>query len=233
MSEEITIKKQDLWKYSTFVLVAIVLIGGVFLFTGNPSGNAVNTGNSEVSGVVSASIDDDAVLGDPNAPVIIIEFSDFECPYCKRHHDQTFPLIKEEYIDTGKVKYVFRDFTPTLINPEYHPNAINAAMATECVREQGGDGSYWDMSDKIFANQGFNSVDNLKTLANDLGYDISSCLSSEKYKNEVVKDFTDGQSAGIQGTPGFIIMGKDGKGELISGAYPFSAFQQVIESKLS
>tara|TARA_Y100000310_G_scaffold77162_1_gene73717 strand:+ start:3620 stop:4333 length:714 start_codon:yes stop_codon:yes gene_type:complete len=237
MSEEksITIKKSDLWKYLSFFLIAIVLIGGVFMFTdGSPTvnGNTV-VQPTQQAGKISASVDDDAVLGDADAPITIIEFSDLECPYCKRHHDETFPLIKSQYIDTGKIKYVFRDFTPTLVNPSYHPNAINAAMAVECVGEQ-GDEAYWKMLDKVFSNQGSNSLDNLKSLASGLGYDIDNCLDSKKYESEVQKDFVDGQSAGIEGTPGFVIMKTgDDEGTLISGAYPFSTFQEVIETKLA
>tara|TARA_Y100000296_G_scaffold74291_1_gene92646 strand:- start:3696 stop:4406 length:711 start_codon:yes stop_codon:yes gene_type:complete len=232
--KSITIKKSDLWKYSTFILIAVVLIGGVFLFTGgNENSNTDTVQPTQPSGKVSASIDDDAVLGDSDAPVTIIEFSDYECPYCKRHHDETFPLIKSQYIDTGKAKYVFRDFTPTLVNPNYHPNAVNAAMATECVGEE-GDEAYWKMLDKVFSNQGSNSLDNLKSLASGLGYDINTCLDSKKYESEVQKDFVDGQSAGIQGTPGFVIMKTgDDEGTLVSGAYPFSTFQQIIESELA
>ncbi len=224
----ITLKKSDLWKYSTFVLLAAVIIGGFFMLSGNSGtdGNTVQQPDTQPS-VVKASLDDDAVLGDKNAPVTIIEFSDYQCPYCGRHFSETFPQLKSEYIDTGKVKIVFRDFPLTQI----HPMAQPSAEAAECVREKGGDEAYWKMHDKIFENQQVLSVDNLKLWAKDLGYDIPSCLDSGKYRNEVVKDSTDAQSAGFQGTPGFVIMKTgDKEGIPLKGAYPYSTFQQIIDS---
>src|SRR3990172_7919363 len=158
----ITLKKSDLWKYSTFVLLAAVIIGGFFMLSGNSGtdGNTVQQPDTQPS-VVKASLDDDAVLGDKNAPVTIIEFSDYQCPYCGRHFSETFPQLKSEYIDTGKVKIVFRDFPLTQI----HPMAQPSAEAAECVREKGGDEAYWKMHDKIFENQQVLSVDNLKLWA--------------------------------------------------------------------
>lgn len=228
MSEEgtITIKKDDLWKYSTFVLVAVLVFGSFFVFTGNgsPTGNVVNDGPAPTPSVVKASIDDDAVLGDKNAPVTIIEFSDYQCPFCGRFWSETLGQIKTQYIDTGKVKFVYRDFPLTSI----HPMAQPAAEATECIRDKGGDEAFWKLHDEIFANQQILSVDNLKKWANEIGYDIGSCLDSGEFKSEVLKDLTDGQSAGARGTPYFVV-----NGQVVSGAQPFSVFQQIIEAELA
>ena len=238
MSEEktITIRKDDLWKYLSFFLFAVVLIGGVFLFTGNSddgsiNGNPVAQGQGQDEGKASASVDDDAVLGDPDAPVTIIEFSDYQCAYCGRHYTQTLPLIKSEYIDTGKVKLVFRDFPLASL----HPMAIPSAEAAECVRDvAGNDEAYFEYHDIIFENQNLLSTDNLKSWAKDLGYNIDSCLDSGKFRNEVQKDSVDAQSAGFGGTPGFLIMKSGAKeGTPLKGAYPFSAFQQIIEAELA
>src|SRR3989304_1908007 len=137
----ITLKKSDLWKYSTFVLLAAVIIGGFFMLSGNSGtdGNTVQQPDTQPS-VVKASLDDDAVLGDKNAPVTIIEFSDYQCPFCRKFWTETLPSIKSQYVDTGKVKIVFRDFPLTSI----HPSAQPAAEAAECVREQGGDKAYFE-----------------------------------------------------------------------------------------
>jgi|TARA_Y100000310_G_scaffold70252_1_gene65841 protein-disulfide isomerase len=238
MSEEktITIRKDDLWKYLSFFLFAVVLIAGVFLFTGNSddgsiNGNPVAQGQGQDEGKASASVDDDAVLGDPDAPVTIIEFSDYQCAYCGRHYTQTLPLIKSEYIDTGKVKLVFRDFPLASL----HPMAIPSAEAAECVRDiAGNDEAYFEYHDIIFENQNLLSTDNLKSWAKDLGYNIDSCLDSGKFRNEVQKDSVDAQSAGFGGTPGFLIMKSGAKeGTPLKGAYPFSAFQQIIEAELA
>lgn len=224
----ITIKKDDLWKYSTLVLVAVLIIGSFFVFTGNSgsiNSNVINNGPAPQPSVVKASVDDDAFLGDKNAPVTIIEFSDYQCPFCGRFWSQTLPSLKEQYIDTGKVRFVYRDFPLSSI----HPMAQPAAEAAECVRDAAGsDKAYFEMHDKIFANQQSLSIDNLESWAQDLGYDISTCLSSGEFRSEVLKDTADAQSAGGRGTPYFVI-----NGNAISGAQPFSVFQQIIEAELA
>lgn len=250
MSDEatLTIRKDALWKYSTFLLLALLIVGGFVFFTGNnnsTTGNVVAnnpqpTGAPTQPSQVKASADDDPLLGDKNAPVEIIEFSDYQCPFCRKFWTETLPSIKAEYIDTGKVKFVYRDFPLTSI----HPAAEPAAEAANCVREKGGDEAYFKMHDKIF--QEGNVLDGgdpitgpvrgtaqfgateLKKWAQEIGYDIGSCLDSGKYKSEVQKDLSDATSAGGQGTPYFVINGKP-----LSGAQPFSAFKQVIDAELA
>ncbi|HLC31439.1 MAG TPA: DsbA family protein [Candidatus Nanoarchaeia archaeon] len=235
MSNELTIsiQKDQFWKYSTFVLLAIVVVGGFTFFNESTvSGGAVApTAKAGVQGAqqlaaptakVEVSADDDPVLGDKNAPVTIIEFSDYECPFCERFWSQTLPSIKKDYIDTGKVKLVFRDFPLS-----FHPNALPGAVATNCVREKGGDEAYWKMHDLIFKNQATLSVDNLKVWAKSLGYDIGACLDAMK-KDEIDKDQADGSAVGVQGTPAFFV-----NGQLISGAQPFAAFKQAIDAALA
>ena len=188
-----------------------------------PVGGGSGSGSGGGSGVV-ASEDDDAILGDKNAEITIIEFSDYQCPFCERFWSDTLPLIKKEYIDTGKVKLVYRDFPLTSI----HPQAQGAAEAAECVREKGGDEAYFSYHDKIFGNQQSLSDSNLKKWAKELGYDIDSCLDSGKYRNEVLNDLNDGSSAGVSGTPAFFI-----NGVFVEGAQPFANFKQIIDAELS
>ncbi|MDO8563976.1 MAG: DsbA family protein [Nanoarchaeota archaeon] len=226
--ESITIRKEDLWKYSTFVLLAILIIGGIVYFTGDktPTNNVVPSGNAAVPAAgakVQVSLDDDAVKGDKNAKVTIVEFSDYQCPYCAKFWSDTLPQIQKEYIDTGKVKLVFRDFPLESI----HPNALPAAMAAECVKEKGGDVAYYKYHDKLFENAQSLTDANLKSWAKSLGYDITSCLDSKKYQDEVRKDTQAGSSYGVQGTPAFFVNGK-----LLSGAQPFSAFKAAIDAEL-
>ena len=175
--------------------------------------------------------DDDPVLGDKNAPITLIEWSDYECPFCKRHFMQTLPLLKEKYIDTGKLKLVFRDFPLSF----HDPLATQQAMAAECVREQSNDETYFAYHDLIFQTTKSNGQgmkkEQLYDLAEDVGVDkaeFADCLDSGKYKNEVLKDISDGQSVGINGTPGFILNGR-----LISGAVPFAEFEAIIEKALA
>ena len=172
---------------------------------------------------VEVSIDDDPIKGDVDAPVTIIEFSEYECPYCKKYVDETLNQINEKYIKTGKVKYVFRDFPLG-----FHQHAKPAAMAAECVRDEDGDEAYWEYHDTLFANRTALDNDNLKKYASDMGIDIADCLDNEDFAEEVEKDMADGQKYGVRGTPAFFINGR-----LVSGAQPFANFEKVIEEELS
>lgn len=194
---------------------------------------------SEPAGPVKVSVDDDAVLGDKNAPVTLIEFVDYECPFCKSFFDQTFPQIKKNYIDTGKVKFVMRDLPLS-----FHQNAHKESQAAECAREQGGDSAYFKYHDEIFKRTISNgtglALTQLSVIANDLGLNgnnLQSCLDSEKYKAEVDKDLADASKAGANGTPTFFVGKSDSSGaidgQIVVGAQPYSAFQVVIDQMLS
>jgi protein-disulfide isomerase len=211
----VTKKGDSIWKYATFILLAVV-VTGFFVFLGKS--DRVENGSE-----VDVEIDDDPILGDPDAPVTIIEFSDYQCPFCAKFYSETLVLIKENYIDTGKVKFVYRDFP--LVN--IHNQALKAAEASECVHELGGDEAFWEIHDKLFENQRALSVDNYKKWASELGYDISDCLDSGMMNDEVQKDIQDAQAAGGRGTPHFVINGK-----VISGAQHYNVFEELIESEL-
>lgn len=214
-------------------------------------GSAANTGNTagtgqaapqaappENTGPVKVSVDDDPVLGDKDAKLTIIDFSDYECPFCKRYFDDTFSQIKKEYIDTGKIKYVYRDLPLS-----FHANAHKEAQAAECAREQGEDTVYFKYHDEIFKRTTSNgtglALDQLSIIASDIGLDgnkLQSCIDSEKFKAEVDKDLADASKAGANGTPTFFI-GKSTangiiEGTKIVGAQPLSAFQAEIDKLL-
>ena len=184
---------------------------------------------------VRISLDNDPIRGDPNAPITIVEFSDFQCPFCARFHVQTLPLIIEEYIEEGKVNLVYRDFPIQSI----HPNALPAAVAAECANEQG---RYWEYHDMLFEKQnGWNRLDSNTAIstfsqyATDVGLEqqqFDSCLGSGKYLEEVQGDLSDGRDYGISGTPGFFI-GNDEIGFVkLSGAQPFDSFKKIIDAQL-
>ncbi|MEK7673450.1 MAG: DsbA family protein [Patescibacteria group bacterium] len=171
--------------------------------------------------------DDDPVLGDKDAPITIVEFSDYECPYCGAFYNDAYPKIRSEYIDTGKVKLVFRDYPLS-----FHPNAYPAALFAECVRDQKGDGAYFAVHDQIFETieNGFD-YDSMSKFAVGIGADqaqLKTCFDSEKFKEEIAQDQADGQALGITGTPGFIV-----DGWAVKGAQPFESFQQIIEAGLA
>jgi protein-disulfide isomerase len=193
------------------VIIAAVLAAGYFLRggTGHP-GNGILAGESPV-------------LGSLDAKVTIIEYSDFECPYCGRFALDTFPLIKANYIDTGKVKFVFRNYI-------VHPDARLSAEASLCAYEQGND-KYWAYNDILFRNQGSLDSASLKTYASGLGLDtakFNACLDDGKYGAQVDKDMQDGKAAGVGGTPTFFV-----NGSKIVGAQPYEIFRQTIEAALN
>lgn len=218
------------------ILFAAVLISSSILYVNlkGPAeaqqGNIINVGNNAADNKpVSVSTDDDPVLGKSNAPVTIIEFSDYQCPFCRSFWEDTLPLLKKNYIDTGKVKFIYRDYPLDI-----HPAAMPSALAAECADDQG---KYWEYHDKIFAEQakkGVNTitygVTDLKKWAAEIGLNTStfnSCLDSEKHKAEVEKDFQDGIAAGVNGTPGFYVNGIP-----VRGALPYESFKTLIEAEL-
>lgn len=172
--------------------------------------------------------DDDAVMGSDDAPVTIVEFSDYQCPYCNKFHVETFPQIKEKYIDTGKVKFVYRDYPLSS-----HAGAYPAALIAECVRDQKGDDAYYQVHNELFKmlSSGDFDYDAMSAFASGIGADsgkLKDCFDGDKFKDEIAKDLADGTAAGITGTPGFIVAGMK-----ISGAEDISVFEQVIENALA
>jgi protein-disulfide isomerase len=180
----------------------------------------------------SVRLDDSPAMGSANAPVAIVEFSEFQCPFCRRHFEQTFSSIKQNYVDTGKVRYVFRNY-PLV---EIHPNAKAAAMAAYCAGQQG---DWWKMHDALFTNQSRLGPALYDELAQSLGLDVKkfdSCRESKDTEKKIDEDMAYGQSVGVQGTPHFFI-GHLKNGQIVdvqrvSGAQPLTAFTSVIDSLL-
>jgi len=187
------------------------------------------TGDSGTGGVVAVEVGDSPVKGSETAGVTIIEFSDYQCPYCGRFFTETFGQIEKNYIDTGKVKFVYKDFPLTSI----HPLAQPAAEALRCVRDSKGDEGYFKMHDLVFKNQAQLSEANLKKWALQLGVNIDSCLRSGKHTAEVLADTSYGQQLGVSGTPAFFIGNDEAGYTMLSGALPYSSFEQVIEGYLN
>lgn len=170
--------------------------------------------------------DDDAFLGPEDAPVVLVEFSDFQCGFCGRWYDQTLPLILEAYPD--EVKFVHRDF------PIFGDDSIRAAMATECAEEQG---AFWEMHNALFdagLTNEFETLDEaaLITLAGRLELDtdaFTSCLRSERYLEEVFADREAAVGWGMPGTPSFVINGT----VYLVGAQSFDVFDRIIQAELA
>lgn len=226
-------------------MIAAVLVSGTLVFTrgaGAPKSPGTAAANQQLGdqpgGVTKVSTDDDPVLGDANAPLTIIEFSDYECPFCKRSFGDVLPELKKNYIDTGKLKFVYRDYPLS-----FHANAHKEAEAAECARVQGGDAIYFRFHDQIFTQTTSNgtglALSKLPVIARSFGLDVSKfqqCLDSGTFKSEVDKDIADGTAAGVSGTPSWFIgrSSKDGmiNGTLVVGAQPFAAFKALIDAEL-
>ena len=182
---------------------------------------------------VKVSIDDDPIKGDLKAPVTIVEFSDFQCPFCKRFYDQVLPSLDKEYISTGKVRLVFRDYPL-----EFHKNALPAAIAANCAEEQG---KYWEVHNFLFEHPDKLDTASMLSSAGELNLNrekLEKCMNDKTKEAEINKDFQDGQLYGVRGTPSFFI-GKteDNKNEMtgvyIRGAQPFQVFKTEIDKLLA
>ena len=184
-------------------------------------------------GPVRTSVADSPVLGRPDAPVTLVEFSDYQCPFCQRFFATTLPMLKRDYIDTGKVRYVFRDFPLDQI----HPQARKAAEAAHCAGEQG---KYWEMHDVLFQKSPALAPPQLAEHARTLGLSgttFDACLSSGRHATRVEKGLADGAAAGIQGTPSFVV-GKTKPGDMVDGtpirgAQPLENFRRLIDEVLA
>jgi protein-disulfide isomerase len=176
------------------------------------------------SGPVEIPIDGAYAVGDPNAPVTIVEYTDFQCPFCSRHFEQTFLELKLDYIDTGVVYYVFKDFPLT----QLHPQAVQAANAARCAGEQG---AYLPMHEALFTNQAeWNGRTDagafFSSYGAELGLDTAqfdTCLANRTYEAQVFADMEEGMSFGVSGTPAFFL-----NGYFLSGAQPYGTFVDAI-----
>ncbi len=187
-------------------------------------------------------------MGDPNAPIKIEEFSDFQCPFCGRFSKETEPLIVENYVKTGKVYFTYRSMgnwiSQNIARATGRPEkseSRDAAMAMYCAADQD---KFWEMHDGLFANElgedvGSFTRQRLRLIAEKAGLDLDefdACLSSEKYLQQVNQDYEDGVAAGITGTPAFLLtytVNGEVRQKVIEGAYPFSVFQAEIEAILA
>ncbi len=172
--------------------------------------------------------------GDKNAKLTLIEFSEYQWPYCARYVRETWPQIQRDFVDTGKIKYVFLDFPLESI----HKNALKAAEASRCAVEQG---TYWEMHDQLFTNPNALEIGDLFRHSQILGLNsqkLQECLESGKYVNEIRKDISEGQKAGVRGTPTFFIGVSEGEDtkikalKVIRGAKPYIEFKQAFDSLL-
>ncbi len=170
-------------------------------------------------------------IGDANAPVVLIEYTDFQCPFCKRYHDRTFAEIKKNYVDTGKVRYVVRDL-PLSFHEQAEPSAIGA----RCAAEQG---RYWPVREVLFAEPKNLSAEFVRKTVVAAGADAArydACVKNPAIAAAVQADAEDAVNAGVDGTPGFVIGRRKGaeiEGTVMAGAQPYAAFASRIDAQLA
>ena len=209
--------------------IVLVLIGAILAFStsGNDSDSEINTMHGSVSTTMGSSI-----LGNPDAPITIIEFGDYQCHQCYNWFHNTKPAIFQNYVDTGKANFIFIDLA------FLGRDSPKAAQASYCAEDQG---KYWEYHDMLYTSQesqidnGWANSERLKAFAFSLGLDMElfdSCFDSGKYSKRVQYNISEAKKHGIRGTPGFFIIGPDGQEQQISGAQPYSVFKQVMDSMI-
>jgi protein-disulfide isomerase len=239
-SQVSTVQFKDLLIPLSIVIAGVAVGLGLYFGAGStgPAAGAVAKNDTPEAPVADTSdkidpvTDADWIKGNVNAPVKIVEYSDFECPFCKRHHETLKPLL-EKYGD--KVAFVFRQFPLE----QLHQKAMPVAIASECVGELGGDKAFWIFTDRYFEETLTNDRTNIDTvipkLAAESGVNIAKfneCFESERTKPAVEVDVADAVETGGRGTPWSVLIGPDGKTYPINGAQPASAIEKMIETAL-
>ena len=220
------------------IIAGALIAGAIYLGTSkDASPTAVNnqqpqqvaqqTGDLEAMKAISS---DDHIRGNPDAPIKIVEYSDTECPFCKRFH-ATMKEVMDEYGKDGKVAWIYRHFPLD----QLHSKARKEAVALECANEQGGNDKFWSYADRLYeitpANNGLDPAE-LPKIAQYVGLDtakFNTCLGSTKYDKYIEDEVQNAQATGGNGTPWSIVVGKNGKKYPLSGAQPLSAVKQLID----
>ncbi len=220
------------------IIIAGGLIAGAFYYSNLQNAEEIAkaktipqmvTGGEEMRPVTEA----DHILGNPNAELIFVEYSDTECPYCKQFHS-TLRRMMDEYGKDGKVAWVYRHFPIDSL----HKYARKQAEASECANEQGGPTKFWEYLNTIYARTTSNDglpPSELPKIAKDVGLDVAvfnTCLSSGKFAAKVQADYDDAVKAGGRGTPNSIIVSKDGTKTVVQGAQPYENIKSIIDALL-
>jgi protein-disulfide isomerase len=210
-------------------VIVVAIIAGIAVFS-SPSSETVNLDMGRTHGTISTAMGS-PILGNPSAPITIVEFGDYQCHQCYNWFHNTKPAITKEYIETGKANLVFVDLA------FLGRDSPTAAQASYCAEDQE---MYWEYHDMLYNYQGSKIDDGwannerLKAFAENLGLDMElfeSCLDSGKYSKRVQFNIQQAKEHGVRGTPGFFIVGPDGQQQL-SGAQPFSVFKQIMDSMI-
>lgn len=245
-------KKEELLTVPKAIVLAGILIGGALFITQN-DGSTVNRNPAAAQKEALPQADittigmrkvspDEHILGNPNADIVIVEYSDLECPFCKVFH-KTMNAIMDDYGKTGKVAWVYRHFPidkPDASGRALHSKAGVEAEATECAAELGGNAKFWEYTNRLFeitpANNGLD-LGKLPEIAEYVGLDVNAfkkCLESGKFDAKVELDYEDGLAVGVNGTPhSILIYRKTGDQYRINGAQPYPALKSMIDALLT
>jgi len=220
------------------ILLAGLFIGGAVLYTGGigQAGLTSERGVAAVAGGTPASVvnnngstvtfvigENDHVRGNPNAKITLVEFSDFQCPFCSRFHPTAIQALQEY---EGDIRWVYKHFPLDSIHPQARPSA----EASECVWEQKGDKGFWEFADAMFKNQSRLGNALYKEVATQIGVNLlqfQTCVSERKYQDKVEQDYQQGLQAGVTGTPGSFVNGVP-----VKGAIPYAQLKAIIDSQL-
>ncbi|MEK6846882.1 MAG: thioredoxin domain-containing protein [Nanoarchaeota archaeon] len=229
-SDTITISKNSLWKYSTFVLLGIIVLGTAFFIlpdkstTGRVVDNPGDDIPTEPAAKVQVDIEGDPVKGKANAKVTLVQFEDYECPFCQKAALESLPAL-DKYVEDGTLRIVTKDYPLP-----FHSKAQKAAEAAHCARKQGGDAKYYEMHDLLFTSGVEGGVATFKEYAQQLNLNtaqFNTCLDSGEFEDEIKADLQYGSTIGVQGTPAFFMNGR-----MISGACPSQTFESGYQAEI-
>lgn len=217
------------------IAAAIFFSGGVRDVPKNTDTTVSDLNETEVTtkGPIRAVDENDHIRGNPNAPIVLIEYSDYECPFCKSFHE-TMNTVMKNYGSSGQVAWVYRHFPLE----QLHPTAPRISQASECVSELGGNDAFWKFTDLIFSERGTNEPTNMSRLSEFAATSgvsknaFESCLEDGRTKSAVEEDLADGINAGARGTPHTIVL-VGGQQGVISGAQPYEAVSQIIDTLIT
>ncbi len=222
------------------IIAGLIIAGAIYYDRKSPATTIGENQPAQTAGLSASPLDNlkpvtdkDHVLGDPNAPVTLVLFSDLECSFCKRFHI-TIKQIMDEYGKTGKLKWVFRN----LPLEQLHSKAKNEAIASECAADLGGNDAFWKYVDRVFeitpSNNGLDPLE-LPKIAEYVGLNkakFNACLTSGKFDQLIAENAEDGMKSGALGTPYAVILGPNGKKTAIPGALPYSDVKAAIDEML-
>lgn len=237
-SEQKTPIHQNPWIVPISIIIAGACVGLGIYFSTTKAPSLVGGANSQTMAIgdvnVSPITAQDHILGDPNAPVKIIEFSDIECPFCKDFHI-VMQKIMDDYGKTGQVAWVFRQFPVD----QLHKRAHKEAVATECANTLGGPGKFWEYLNTIFARTQSNDTFNpseLPVIAKELGLNVdkfNECLSTTKYDAMILSQSQDAVRSGATGTPFSVLITASGEKLAIKGSQPYDVIKSIIDTALA